>query len=222
MARRPALPRGRRDDQRGDDAGRPALGWPRARSLARGARAAYQLEKRGGSSADERRFKKQGFCFFDQKPYRLSLPGASKARRIEKTTCNGRHRLAVDMGLSVGWNDPYQWTLPDQALPIIGLGDGIYRLTATADPDGWFRESNERNNSTWVDVKLTTSVDPPLAKVVRSAPTRTRPQLDPAEQHAAVVPAEAHRVRERDVEIDLARLVRDVVEVELGIGLSGS
>ena len=64
-------------------------------------------------------------------------------------------------------------THPDQGLPIIGLGDGIYRLTATADPDRWFRETNERNNTTWVELRLTTSVDPPLVKVVRSGPIRS-------------------------------------------------
>ena len=52
------------------------------------------------------------------------------------------------MGLSVGWRDPYQWTLPDQELPLVGLRDGVYRLTATADPDRWFHESNQRNNAT--------------------------------------------------------------------------
>ena len=50
---------------------------------------------------------------------------------------------------------------------------------------------------------------------VRSAGTGL---LDAAEQDAAVVAAEAHRVRERDVDLGLARLVRDVVEVALRIG----
>ena len=135
--------------------------------------ATYRLDRVGGDSADERRFRKQGFCFFDQRPYELSLPGAPPVPQIPKTTCNDFHQLSVDMGLSVGWRDPYQWTLPDQELPIIGLGDGIYRLTATADPDGWFRESNERHNTTWVELRLTTSVDPPLVKVLRSGPIRS-------------------------------------------------
>src|SRR4029453_3246317 len=34
-----------------------------------------------------------------------------------------------------------------------------------------------------------------------------------AQQHATVVPTEAHRVRERHLDLGLARLVRDVVEV---------
>ena len=39
------------------------------------------------------------------------------------------------------------------------------------------------------------------------------PLLDAADEHAGVVPAEAHRVRERDVDLHRARLVRHVVEV---------
>ena len=130
--------------------------------------ASYQLDRIGGTTADVRRFKKQGFCFFDQLPFDLSLPGAPKAQHILKTTCDGFHRLEIDMGISVGWRDPYQWTLPDQRLPIVGLGNGTYRLTATADPDGWFRETDERNNSAWVEFQLTTTVDPPRVRVVRT------------------------------------------------------
>ncbi len=131
--------------------------------------ASYRLVRVGGDASNERRYKKQGYCFFDQQPLDLSLPGASRVSRFPKTGCDGLSRLSLDMGLSSGWNDPYQWTLPDQALPIVGLRDGIYRLTAVADPDGWFRESNEKNNTTWVELRLTTSVDPPRVKVLRSA-----------------------------------------------------
>ena len=58
------------------------------------------------------------------------------------------------MGLSVGWGDLYRYTLPDQFVDITGLGAGRYRLVVTADRQGWFSESNESNNSTWVDLQL--------------------------------------------------------------------
>ena len=67
------------------------------------------------------------------------------------------------MGLSAGFADPYQWTLPDQRLLVNGLDDGVYRLWATADPGGWFRESNDDNNRTWVDLRLTLSTIAPTA-----------------------------------------------------------
>ena len=50
----------------------------------------------------------------------------------------------------------------------------------------------------------------------RAGITRRRPP----EEHAGVVPAEAHRVRQRDVDLHAARLVRHVVEVALGIGIA--
>ena len=63
------------------------------------------------------------------------------------------------MGLSPGWADPYSWLLPDQRLDITGLANGEYRLQATVDPDNWFRESDETNNGTWVDLRLRTTPD---------------------------------------------------------------
>ncbi len=63
------------------------------------------------------------------------------------------------MGLSPGFGDPYHWTLPDQRLLVNGLEDGVYRLWADADPGDWFRESDEGNNLTWVDLRLTAERD---------------------------------------------------------------
>jgi hypothetical protein len=74
------------------------------------------------------------------------------------------------MGLSPGWADPYPWALPDQRLLVSGLADGVYRLWATADPGGWFRETVETNNDTWVDLRLTLTRRPPRAEVVRRGP----------------------------------------------------
>src|SRR5436309_13395325 len=44
--------------------------------------------------------------------------------------------------------------------------------------------------------------------------------LDAPEEDAAVVPAEAHRVRERDGDLGAPRFVRDVVEIALGVRLA--
>ena len=56
------------------------------------------------------------------------------------------------------------------AAAVTGLADGVYRLWASADPGGLFRESNEANNLTWVDLRLTLSVTPPRVDVVRQGP----------------------------------------------------
>jgi hypothetical protein len=58
------------------------------------------------------------------------------------------------MGLSTGWGDRYGASLPDQYIDVTELEDGKYRLRATADASNWFKESNDKNNKTWVDLTL--------------------------------------------------------------------
>lgn len=117
-----------------------------------------------------RRYSKVGFCFFDQVRLENRPGSAPLAPTFGKSDCDGASALELEMGLSPGFADPYQWTLPDQRLLVNGLADGVYRLWATADPGGWFRESNDDNNRTWVDLRLTLSVSPPRAEVVQRGP----------------------------------------------------
>ena len=60
----------------------------------------------------------------------------------------------VIMGLSVGWGDKYDPTLPDRYIDITGLTSGRYRLIGTADAGDWFVESENANNVAWVDIQL--------------------------------------------------------------------
>jgi len=46
----------------------------------------------------------------------------------------------------------------------------VYRLWSTADPGGWFRETDERNNLTWVDLHLGLSASPPRLEIVGRGP----------------------------------------------------
>ena len=131
--------------------------------------ASYWLS-RPGSRARIRTYEKVGFCFFDQLPLRRQPLDAPSAPRFPKTSCNGEDALEFTMGLSPGWSDPYQWTLPDQRLDVTGLPDGVYRLWSTADPGGWFRETDERNNLTWVDLHLGLSASPPRLEIVGRGP----------------------------------------------------
>jgi hypothetical protein len=131
--------------------------------------ASYWLT-RAGSTVPIRRYEKVGFCFFDQRLLAERAPDAPTTPRFPKTGCNGFDAFEFTMGLSPGWADPYTWALPDQRLSVLGLDDGVYRLWASADPSGWFRETNERNNRTWVDLRLTVSASPPTAVVLRHGP----------------------------------------------------
>jgi hypothetical protein len=96
---------------------------------------------------------KHGFCYYDNTPYRLGLPGAPLWSIYGH--CGGAGDLTVTTGLSVGWGDTYPASIALQWIDITGLKSGRYRLTATADPAGWFLETSEANNATWLDIKLT-------------------------------------------------------------------
>lgn len=131
--------------------------------------ASYWLT-RPGSGEILRRYAKVGYCFFDQARLVKGPPDSPLAPEFGKDACDGADVLELEMGLSPGWGDPYLWTLPDQRLLVNGLEDGVYRLWADADPGNLFRELREGNNRTWVDVRLTLSVRPPRASVVRRGP----------------------------------------------------
>lgn len=132
--------------------------------------ASYLLSQTGRSTP-ERRLQKQGFCFFDQVRLKMTLPRAASLPAFDKSACDGRNRRDFDMGLSVGWFDPYFWFYADQRIDVTGLPPGKYRLTANADPDGWFLEENETNNDVWADVTLGRRPDGAVTiEVVRNAP----------------------------------------------------
>ena len=91
---------------------------------------------------------KEGFCFFDNVQF-----GSPKAAFY--TSC-GRNpdALQVRMGLSRGWGDRYSAGTVGQYIDITNLTSGRYELRATADEPNWFSESNDSNNSTWVEIQL--------------------------------------------------------------------
>jgi Lysyl oxidase len=109
---------------------------------------------------------KRGFCLYDSKPYKLRLPGAAKRSTYPRDDCGKKRDRRLAMGVSVGWQDDYYWRIPGQEMDITELPNGNYRLFVTADPRNWFRESNERNNATWVDLEI----GPQSVKVLKHSP----------------------------------------------------
>lgn len=102
---------------------------------------------------------KSGFCFFDNVQHDLSLPNAPQSAVYKpREVCSEFQPDALDvvMGLSVGWGDKYGPRLPGQYIDITGVPNGRYRLFNTVDQGGWFTESDETNNTTWEDIKITT------------------------------------------------------------------
>jgi hypothetical protein len=95
---------------------------------------------------------KHGFCFFDSSRYGSGDPAFYTQQ--DGACGGGTSATQTMMGLSVGWGDIYQFSLPDQYIDITGLTSGRYRLRATADADNWFLESDNANNFSWIDVQL--------------------------------------------------------------------
>jgi subtilase family serine protease len=79
----------------------------------------------------------------------------------------GQTSKAVKMGISVGWGDRYGYTLAFQWIDITGLTPGRYQLFGTVDPQNYYLESDETNNTTWAILQLNGDN---TAKVIQQGP----------------------------------------------------
>jgi hypothetical protein len=91
---------------------------------------------------------KVGFCMLDS----LDLDG-SLAGHPDSMVYMGCPDLATQ-GISVGWGDIYDLTVPGQFIPIDDVPDGTYCLVATADPKDRLLESDETDNQVRSQVQL--------------------------------------------------------------------
>jgi hypothetical protein len=101
---------------------------------------------------------KNGFCFFDTDKM-VDLPSTPAQAKHRSADCGTLASTGLEMGLSVGWGDEYPWDLLDQNIPIDDVPDGRYRVEVDADPDDWFRETDEANNRTCTLIDLSTDAD---------------------------------------------------------------
>ncbi|RIQ13679.1 hypothetical protein DY240_25515 [Jiangella rhizosphaerae] len=98
---------------------------------------------------------KVGFCIYD---FGRELDGVGPDDAVfGREGCQPEDALSLTMGLSPGWGDTYEWNLPGQSIDVTDLPDGPYRLWTEADEGGHFAEVTTDNNTTWVDVELTTA-----------------------------------------------------------------
>lgn len=97
---------------------------------------------------------KHWYCPQDDSAFNLSLPGAPSTAKY--TSCGGDKPalLSVTLGMSVGWADNYGPYSYQQYIDITNVPDGTYYLYAQADPNNYFQESNETNNTTWTEIKI--------------------------------------------------------------------
>jgi subtilisin-like proprotein convertase family protein len=111
--------------------------------------AVYNLRPRlhgGGAGPVLRGGSKTSFCLMDVVEYDLGLPGAPTDQVYAE--------CATYQGVSVGWNDLYVKSLPDQWIDVTGLDDARYWLEVVADPENLLAETDETNNTTRIGVDL--------------------------------------------------------------------
>ena len=111
----------------------------------------WRIDSAGRRLRRVKRGPKVSYCLRDLQRTR---PRARSPRSRVYPACNtnpGTRR--VRLGTSVGWSDIYPSTYPEQDLDVTGLR-GCFAYRHTADPRNGIYESNERNNSAQVFVRL--------------------------------------------------------------------
>jgi len=119
--------------------------------------ARYQLWRFSGEWSLVSSSDKVSFCITDTRPVLPGLAGSPVSPFY--WSCD---RDSIQ-GLSVGWSDVYDATLPGQSLDLTGVDDGRYCLWTVADPGDRLRETDETNNATgyWLDLAGSTVVPHP-------------------------------------------------------------
>jgi hypothetical protein len=78
-------------------------------------------------------------------------------------------------GITSGWEDIYDWYLPDQYMDVAGLPNGVYILETAADPDNLLLEADESNNCSSIVIELSKMSTPtPAATILRPGPACSR------------------------------------------------
>jgi hypothetical protein len=112
----------------------------------------FRRNRRGERGDRVRRGPKVSYCLRDLAHSRPKLPRSP--RSFVYPACNqSASTRKVTLGTSVGWSDVYPPAYHEQWIDVTGLR-GCFDFVHTADPRNGIYESNERNNSATVTVRL--------------------------------------------------------------------
>lgn len=100
---------------------------------------------------------KIGYCFFDTTAVDFGLPGAPSSPVYRESWCARQTELTSVVGISVGWGDKYQSSLPFQWVDITGLPGGAYTIRAIVDARDLFLEGSNANNCAYSRISLGSS-----------------------------------------------------------------
>lgn len=101
-----------------------------------------------------RKGRKTGFCLEDVYPYRTAPTAAYTGRQSCYPTQVEGTGLSQVNGITEGWADVYDVSLPHQYIEISGVPDGYYLLQLTIDPLHKLREQTTRDNVVWQRIRL--------------------------------------------------------------------
>ena len=109
-------------------------------------------------TTEPRRLRKIGFCLVDilRAPASLRPPNSRLKRGFWVDGCGTKTSTKLRVGISVGWGDDYRPFFTYQHINVTTLPAGNYRLCATVNPAGVWREGGAiaTNNSYWYDLDI--------------------------------------------------------------------
>ena len=105
--------------------------------------------------APVREGRKAGFCLQDVYAFRAAgEPAYRESTSCYPTTVTPDRGLAQVSGVSPGWVDVYDMSLPHQYIEVSGVPDGPYLLRIELDPDHRLRERTTKDNAVWQRIRL--------------------------------------------------------------------
>ena len=110
---------------------------------------------------------KVSFCLLDIDRFNPNIPG-SPASRVYNS-------CGQVQGISAGWADVYDDSLPDQWIDVTDVAPGQYWLEVIADPDNRLQETDETNNVTRILIDFTR----PELRASSHTPTGTQLAYEP-------------------------------------------
>jgi hypothetical protein len=98
---------------------------------------------------------KAGFCLEDVYPYRQGGTATYTApRACYPTNVTTSGEVSQVNGVSPGWVDVYDMSIPHQYIEISGVADGYYLLRIAIDPEHRLREQTSADNAVWQRIRL--------------------------------------------------------------------
>lgn len=129
----------------------------------------------GGKSAEVGPSQKVGFCLIDSTRTDTWAPTTAHYTNSSTGFCgHGKpNAQTVTMGVSAGWRDFYDRSLPFQWVDVSDVQPGNYSIRSDVDPDGVIAESAEQNAPVFTDFVLPGYVAKPVSKSVSGLTSST-------------------------------------------------